>query len=49
MIRKAEEQIELLPRFITAFGKASIEGVLGDREFPNKALISWLVEEDIPF
>lgn len=45
----AKEQIELLSRFINAFGKASIQGVLGDREFPNKALIAWLVAEDIPF
>jgi hypothetical protein len=45
----AKEQIELLSRFIHTFGKDSIQGVLGDREFPNKALIAWLVEENIPF
>lgn len=45
----AKEQIDLLCRFIHTFGKDSIQGVLGDREFPNKALISWLVEENIPF
>lgn len=45
----AQEQIELLSRFIKTFGKESIQGVLGDREFPNKALIAWLVEESIPF
>jgi hypothetical protein len=45
----AEEQIELLSRFVNTFGKASIQGVLGDREFPNKKLIAWLVEEKIPF
>lgn len=45
----AEEQIELLSRFIKTFGKDSIQGILGDREFPNKALIAWLVEENIPF
>jgi hypothetical protein len=33
----SKEQIELLSRFITTFGKASIQGVLVDREFPNKA------------
>nr|WP_274518110.1 transposase [Legionella oakridgensis] len=26
-----------------------MQGVLADREFPNKALITWLVEENIPF
>lgn len=45
----SEEQIELLSRFIHTCGKDAIQGVLGDREFPNKALIAWLVEEDIPF
>jgi len=45
----ANEQIELLSRFINTFGKESIQGVLGDREFPNKALIAWLVTEDLPF
>ncbi|HIC7358970.1 TPA: IS4 family transposase [Legionella pneumophila] len=44
-----KEQIELLSRFINTFGKESIQGVLGDREFPNKALIAWLVAENIPF
>ncbi|RJT49483.1 transposase, partial [Legionella taurinensis] len=43
------EQIELLSRFINTFGKESIQGILGDREFPNKALIAWLVAENIPF
>lgn len=45
----ATEQIELLSRFINTFGKESIQGVLGDREFPNKALLAWLVDENIPF
>lgn len=45
----SNEQIELLSRFINTFGKAPIQGVLGDREFPNKTLIAWLVEEKIPF
>lgn len=45
----AKEQIELLSRFINTFGKDAIQGVLGDREFPNKSLIAWLVAEDIPF
>lgn len=45
----AKEQIELLSRFVNTFGKESIQGVLGDREFPNKVLIAWLVAEKIPF
>lgn len=40
---------ELLSRFINTFGKDSIQGILGDREFPNKVFISWLVAENIPF
>jgi hypothetical protein len=45
----AREQIELISRFTRTFGKESIQGVLADREFPNKQFISWLVEENIPF
>lgn len=45
----AKEQIEIVSRFIDAFGKENIEGLLGDREFPNKELIGWLVAEHIPF
>lgn len=45
----AKEQINLISRFIALFGKEPIQGVLADREFPNKALIAWLVEENIPF
>lgn len=45
----SKEQIELLSRFVDTFGKESIQGVLGDREFPNKALIAWLIMESIPF
>ena len=45
----AKEQIEMLSRFVNTFGKDPIQGILADREFPNKVLISWLVEEKIPF
>ena len=45
----AKEQIDLLSRFINTFGKERIHGLLADREFPNKVLISWLVNEKIPF
>lgn len=45
----AKEQIALLSQFIDTFGKECIHGVLGDREFPNKELIAWLVEEKLPF
>lgn len=45
----AKEQIALLSKFTNTFGKEQIQGVLADREFPNKSLIAWLVEEDIPF
>jgi hypothetical protein len=45
----AKEQIDLLSRFTNVFGKDAIQGVLGDREFPNKTLIAWLVAEKIPF
>lgn len=45
----AREQIELVSRFVNTFGKERIQGLLGDREFPNKELIEWLVAEDIPF
>jgi hypothetical protein len=45
----AEEQVALLTRFINAFGKEGVQGVLADREFPNKALIGWLENNKIPF
>ena len=46
---KSSEQIELISRFIDTFGKAQIQGILADREFPNKELIGWLTREKIPF
>ena len=45
----AQEQIALLTRFINTFGKEGIQGVLADREFPNKGLIGWLENNKIPF
>ena len=45
----ASEQIELISRFINSFGKEQIQGILADREFPNKELIAWLIKENIPF
>lgn len=45
----AKEQVALLSKFVNTFGKQQIQGVLADREFPNKRLIAWLVEENIPF
>lgn len=45
----AKEQITLIKKFTNIFGKECIEGILADREFPNKALISWLVDENSPF
>lgn len=45
----AKEQIALISRFTNLFGKERIQGILADREFPNKTLIAWLVEEKIPF
>lgn len=44
-----EEHIDLLSRFVKTFGKTSIQGVLADREFPNKKFISWLTQQQIPF
>lgn len=38
----AQEQIDLISRFINLFGKEAIQGLLGDREFPNNALVEWL-------
>lgn len=45
----AKEQIELVSRFIDTIGCDRIQGLLGDREFPNKEFIGWLVTKDIPF
>lgn len=45
----AKEQISLVSKFTSTFGKESIQGILADREFPNKHFIAWLVEENISF
>ena len=45
----ASEQIALISKFTNTFGKAQIQGILADREFPNKELIAWLTKESIPF
>ena len=44
-----QERIELVQRFITRFGKASIGGILGDREFIGGDWFSWLLKEKLPF
>lgn len=44
-----EERIDLLQRFINAFGKERIGKVIGDREFIGEKWLSWLQTEDIPF
>lgn len=46
---KAHEQIQLISRFTETFGKEQIQGILADREFPNKKLIAWLLKENLPF
>lgn len=45
----AEEQIELVQRFIDIFGSTQIESLLADREFPNEAFLAWLIKLKIPF
>ena len=43
------ERIALMKRFINVFGKSSIAGYLGDREFIGKDGFGWLLKEKIPF
>lgn len=45
----AEEQIELVQRFIDIFGSTQIESLFEDREFPNEAFLAWLIKHKIPF
>ena len=45
----AQEHKNILTRFIMVFGKGCILGVLGDREFGNGPLLSWLNKQNIPF
>lgn len=43
------ERKALIQRFIRTFGKDSIQGLLGDREFIGGRWFHWLKEEKIPF
>ena len=45
----AKEHISLVERFISAFGSEGILGVLGDREFGNKAFFKWCNRKKIAF
>jgi hypothetical protein len=45
----SKEQETLLSRFLKEFGKDRIAGVLGDREFANRALFKWLNKKKLPF
>ncbi len=45
----AQEQISLISKFTNVFGSDRIEALLADREFPNRKLVSWLVEQNITF
>lgn len=45
----AQEHIELISKFISHFNKATIVGVLGDREFASNKLFSWCINQNIPF
>lgn len=44
-----EERIEIINRFIHAFGKDKIAGLLTDREFVGVEWFSYLIREEIPF
>lgn len=44
-----EEQKKLIMRFINAFKRKNILGLLADREFGNADLLGWLRKENIPF
>ena len=44
-----EEQRKLIGQYIKTFGTSSILGVLGDREFANGKLFSWLNRKKVPF
>ena len=43
------ERIALMKRFIKAFGKDRLQGLLADREFIGEAWLSWLKSEQIDF
>lgn len=44
-----EDRIDLMTRFIQAFGKSSIEAILGDREFIGPEWLGFLERENITF
>lgn len=44
-----KEQKRLLNEFITRFGTEQIAGILGDREFMNHRLLSWLNKKNVPY
>jgi len=44
-----QERIHLLQKFINRFGKASIAGLLADREFVGEDWFAWLIQEKISF
>lgn len=43
------ERIALLKRFVSQFGKANIQGILGDREFIGGQWWQWLTTQRIPY
>jgi len=43
------ERIALLQRFISQFGRSSILGILGDREFIGDRWWQWLSDQQIPY
>ena len=45
----AEEQIDLISRFLQAFPSIKIEGLLADREFGNGDFFRWLIQKKISF
>lgn len=44
-----QERIALMEKFIQAFGKTCIAGLLADREFIGTDWFGWLLKEHIPF
>ncbi|WP_341762862.1 transposase [Candidatus Tisiphia endosymbiont of Melanophora roralis] len=45
----ADDQIAVISKFIGEFGKEKIEGILGDREFDNEKLITYLHNKNINY
>ena len=43
------ERIAQMKRFVSQFGRASIQGILGDREFIGQHWWAWLTDQNIPF